>query len=113
MKLITAIIQPDKLEEVREALIKEKITRITVSRCAGRGQASEVDLYRGKQIVPELISKIRLDIAVNDEFVDVTIEAISRVAKHGDGKIGDGKIFVSPLEECVRIRTDEKGGKAI
>lgn len=113
MKLITAIIQPDKLDEVREALIKAEITRITVSRCSGRGRAEEVDIYRGQEIVPELISKVRLDIAVNEEFVDVTVDTILNAAKHGDGEIGDGKIFITPLEECIRIRTKERGGKAI
>ena len=113
MKRVKAIIQPDKLDEVREALIKAEIYRITVSRCAGRGQATTTELYRGAVVVPELISKIQLDIACNDEFVDVCIEAILKAARHGDGKVGDGKIFVHPLERCIRIRTGESGGKAI
>ncbi len=115
MKLVTAIIQPNKLHEVREALIKAKIFRITVNRCSGRGQAQahETDLYRGHEVAPELISKVRIDIACNDEFVDTAIDAIVEAARHGDGEIGDGKIFVTPLEKCVRIRTNERGSGAI
>ena len=113
MKLVTAIIQPDKLDEVREELIKAEIYRITVSRCTGHGQAQETDLYRGQEVIPSLIGKIRLDIACNDEFVDIAVKAILKGAKHGQGKIGDGKIFVTPLERCIRIRTEESGGKAI
>jgi len=113
MKLVTAIIQPDKLDEVREELIKAEICRITVSRCTGHGRAEETDLYRGQEVAPDLISKIRLDIACNDEFVEITIKAILKGAKHGKGKIGDGKILVTPLEQCIRIRTEERGGEAI
>ena len=113
MKLVTAIIQPDKLDQVREALIEAEIYRITVSRCTGRGRAEEIDLYRGQKVAPALISKIRLDIACNEEFVEVAIQAILKGAKHGEGKIGDGKIFVTALEECIRIRTEERGGDAI
>lgn len=113
MKLITAIIQPDKLDAVREALIQNEIFRITVSRCTGRGQARETDLYRGQEVAPTLLPKIRLDIACNEEFVAPAIEAILKGAKHGPGTIGDGKILVTPLEECIRIRTGEKGSGAI
>lgn len=113
MKLVTAIIQPDKLDEVRESLIEAEIYRITVSRCTGRGRAEETDLYRGQKIAPALISKIRLDIACNDEFSEIAIQAILKAAKHHDGKIGDGKIFVTPLEQCIRIRTEERGSEAI
>ena len=113
MKLITAIIRPDKLDQVRQALIQAEITRITVSRCAGRGQAETVDLYRGLEVAPELAPKVRLDIACNDEFKDITIEAILSAARRDDGEIGDGKIFVTHLEECIRIRTGESGGSAI
>ncbi|MCD6292440.1 MAG: P-II family nitrogen regulator [Deltaproteobacteria bacterium] len=70
-------------------------------------------LYRGQKIVPNLLPKVRLDIACNDEFVDVAIEAILRSAKHGDGRIGDGKIFVTELKRCIRIRTNEGGCQAI
>ncbi|MCB4757150.1 MAG: P-II family nitrogen regulator [Elusimicrobia bacterium] len=111
MKLITAIIQTEKLDEVREALIAAEITRITVSRVSGHGRQEGESLYRGQKVIPNLIPKIRLDIACNDEFVDITCNAIIDVAK--SGKIGDGKIFVTPLEECIRIRTGETGGTAI
>ncbi len=114
MKLVTAIIQPDKLDEVRESLIAAKITRITVSRVTGHGRQGDEELYRGQIVAPNLIPKVRLDIACNDEFVQITIDAILKTAKHGDeGKIGDGKIFVVPLEQCIRIRTGEKGSIAI
>lgn len=113
MKLITAIIQPNKLDEVREELGKAEIYRLTVSRCTGRGQAEETELYRGQKVVPALISKVRLEMACNDNFVDIAINAILKAARHGDGEIGDGKIFITNLEECIRIRTGEKGSKAI
>ena len=114
MKLVTAVIQPDKLEKVREALLKAEIFRITVSRCTGRGQAQETDLYRGLEVAPDLIPKVRLDIACNDEFVEPVISAIIDAARHGnEGEIGDGKIFVTPLDECVRIRTGERGSAAV
>ena len=114
MKLITAIIQEDKLDHVREALIEAEITRITVSRVSGHGQQMEEDLYRGKKVIPNLIPKARLDIAVNDSFVDITVETIIAAARSPDGgKVGDGKIFITPLEECIRIRTGERGGGAI
>ena len=113
MKLITAIIQPNKLDEVRDELIKSEIYRITVSRCTGRGQAETIDLYRGQEVAPDLMPKVRLDIACNDEWVDVAVQAILRAARHGEGELGDGKIFISSLEECIRIRTDERGGRAI
>jgi nitrogen regulatory protein P-II 1 len=117
MKLITAIIQPDKLDEVREALIQAEITRITVSRCTGHGQHQREDqgedVYRGQLVVPNLIPKVRVDIACNDAFVEVAVNAILKTAKHGSGEIGDGKIFITTLDECIRIRTGERGGKAI
>lgn len=111
MKLVTAIIQPDRLDEVREALIAAEITRITISRCTGHGRAEDSELYRGQKVVPNLISKVRLEIAVNDAFLDITIDAILGSAR--TGKIGDGKIFVTDLQECIRIRTGERGGTAI
>lgn len=113
MKLITAIIQPDRLDSVREALVAADITRITVSRVSGHGRGVDEELYRGQVVVPNLIPKARLEIACNDEFVDVAINTIIKAAKHDDGKIGDGKIFVTPLEQCIRIRTGDKGGEAI
>jgi len=111
MKLITAIIQPDKLDAVREALIRNEIYRITVSRCTGRGRAEDVDLYRGQEVAPDLLPKVRLEIACNDSFVKPCLDAILSAAR--SGKVGDGKIFVTPLDQCIRIRTGEEGGEAI
>jgi nitrogen regulatory protein P-II 1 len=113
MKLIVAIIQPDKLDEVHQALIAAEIFRITVSRVTGHGQQEDPELYRGEEVVPNLIPKVRLEIAVNEAFVEPTIEAILAGARHGDGAIGDGKILVLPLEQVIRIRTGERGGEAI
>lgn len=113
MKMITAIIQPDKLDAVREALMEAEISRITVSRVTGHGRQEDIGLYRGQRVTPNLIPKIRIEIAVNTDYVEPAINAITSAAKHGDGKIGDGKIFVTPLDECVRIRTSERGGDAI
>ena len=117
MKLITAIIRENQLDHVRTALIEADITRITVSRVSGHGRQENVEIYRGKKVVPGLIPKVKLEIAVNHEFVDITIDTIIKAAKSStDGKegvIGDGKIFITPLEECIRIRTNERGGSAI
>ena len=113
MKMITVIIQADKLDQVREALMAAEIKRITVSRVTGHGQQVDEDLYRGQKVAPNLIPKIRLEIAVNDAFVEITVDTIIAAARHGDGKIGDGKIFITHLEECIRIRTGERGGQAI
>lgn len=113
MKLIIAIIQPDKLEEVHHALVDAEILRITVSRCTGHGQAEDPDLYRGQEVKPSLLPKVRIEIAVNDVFVQPTVDAILKGAKHGGGVIGDGKIFVLPMDDCIRIRTGESGGPAI
>jgi nitrogen regulatory protein P-II 1 len=114
MKLITAIIQEDKLDEVREALIAAEIVRITVTRVDGHGQQEGTEIYRGQVVVPNLIPKVELKIAVNDEFVDVTDDTIRQTARHDeDGRIGDGKIFIAPLEECIRIRTGQRGKEAI
>lgn len=113
MKLIVAIIQPDKLDEVHQALINAEIFRITVSRVTGHGQQEDQELYRGEQVTPSLIPKVRIEIAVNEAFVEPTINAILGAAKHGDGVIGDGKIFILPLEDAIRIRTGERGPEAI
>jgi len=114
MKLVTAIIQPDKLDEVREALFAAGIRRLTVSRVSGHGQAQgEEELYRGQKVVPNLFNKVRLEIAISDELVKTACDTIMRTAKHEDGKIGDGKIYLTPLEEIIRIRTGERGEKAI
>jgi nitrogen regulatory protein P-II 1 len=113
MKLVIAIIQPDKLEEVHHALVDKEILRITVSRCTGHGQAEDPDLYRGQEVKPSLLPKVRIEIALNDDFVKPTIDAIVGAAKHNGGVIGDGKIFVMPMDDCIRIRTGEHGGAAI
>ncbi len=83
MKLITAIIQPDRLDSVREALIAAEITRITVSRVSGHGRGVDEEIYRGQIVAPNLIPKIRLEIACNDEFVEAAVNAIIKAAKHG------------------------------
>jgi len=112
MKLIIAIIQPYKLEEVKEELYKADINLITVNEVLGHGrQMGITEVYRGAKETGNLLRKIRLEIAVNDNFVQPTINAIVKGAKTGE--TGDGKIFVLPLEDCVRIRTGEKGPVAI
>lgn len=113
MKLIVAIIQPDKLEEVHQALIDNEIFRITVSRVTGHGQQEDQEFYRGQEVRPPLLPKVRLEIGVNEAFVEPTVEAILKGARHGEGEVGDGKIFIMPLEETIRIRTGERGGTAI
>ena len=114
MKLVIAIIREVQLDKVREALIKAEITRITVSRVSGHGQQRIEEMYRGQRIVPDLIPKIKIEIAVNEAFVEITINAILNSARtNGAGSVGDGKIFITPLEECIRIRTGERGGTAI
>ena len=114
MKLIVAIIQPDKLDEVHQSLIAAEIFRVTVSRVTGHGQQEDPELYRGEEVVPGLIPKVRLEIAVNEAFVEPTVNAIIKGGRTGEkGEIGDGKIFVLPLEDCIRIRTGERGSEAI
>jgi len=114
MKMVTAIVREEKLDQVREALIEAEITRITVSRVSGHGRQMQANIHRGKKVVPNLVPKVRLTIAVNDSFVEPTCEAIIRVARTGsEGAVGDGKIFITPLEDCIRIRTGETGGSAI
>jgi nitrogen regulatory protein PII len=116
MKLVTAIIREYQLDKVHEALIEAGISRITVGRVSGHGAQKREEMYRGKVIVPNLTPKMRLEIAVNEEFVETTIDTIiaaARSIENNSGEIGDGKIFVTPLEQCIRIRTGERGGKAI
>ncbi|MDA3821534.1 MAG: P-II family nitrogen regulator [Bacteroidales bacterium] len=116
MKLIHAIIREAQLDEVREALIAAEITRITVSKVSGHGQQHHEEFHRGQKVIPTLIPKIKIEIAVNDEFVDLTVDTLIKGARTKDGpegEIGDGKIFILSLEECIRIRTGEKGSKAI
>ena len=113
MKYIIAIIRPEKLEAVQEALDSKEIHLQTVSNVHGCGrQRGYTEQLRGGGRIPvRLIPKIKLEIAVNDSFVGPTVEAISKAAHSGN--IGDGKIFILPLEDCIRIRTGEKGGVAI
>lgn len=112
MKLVIAIIQPYKLEEVKEELYKEEVNLITVSEVLGHGRQKGVtEVYRGARETGNLLRKIRLEIAVNDNFLEATINAIIRGAKTGE--TGDGKIFILDLKECVRIRTEEHGSSAI
>jgi len=112
MKLITAIIQPAKFKDVKDALAKEGITKMTVMNVSGCGQqAGYGETYRGQDIEINLLKKVMLQIGVNDKFVEPTIKAIIDGARTGN--IGDGKIFVTNLEECIRIRTSERGGEAI
>jgi nitrogen regulatory protein P-II 1 len=112
MKMITAIIQPEKLEDVKAALFNAEVHKMTVSRVRGCGQQMGfTEHYRGQVRAINLIEKVKIEIAVNDEFVDATIKAIVKTAK--SGHIGDGKIFVMPMERCIRIRTDESGPDAI
>ena len=113
MKMIVAVIKPEKLDAVRQALIDADISRVTVSRVTGHGRQENIDLYRGQEVTPDLITKVRLEIAVNDDFVDPAIDAICKAARENSGSIGDGKIFVMPLEHVVRIRTREYGGAAV
>lgn len=112
MKLITAIIQPDKLEDVKDALFEADIKKMTVATVRGCGQQGGYEeSYRGSVLTINLLPKVKIEIAVNDSFVDATIDAICKGAH--TGKIGDGKIFIRALEEVVRIRTREKGEDAV
>ena len=112
MKLVTAIIKPFKLDDVREALSDVGVQGITVTEVKGYGrQKGHTELYRGAEYVVDFLPKVKLEIAVNDGLVDPTIEAIIKSAK--TGKIGDGKIFVYPLEQVTRIRTGETGADAL
>ena len=112
MKLVIAIIQPDKLEDVKQELYKAQINLLTVSEVVGHGRQKGIaEIYRGAKETGNLLRKIRLEIAVNDNFLDAAIKAIVKGAKTGE--TGDGKIFVLELSECVRIRTEERGSPAI
>ena len=112
MKLIIAIIQPDRLDDVVEALTDAEINLMTVSDVMGRGRQKGVaEIYRSHVEPGGLLRKVKVEIAVNDEFVQPTIDAVIKGARTGN--IGDGKIFVTNLEGCVRIRTGETGGLAI
>ncbi|MDA1050296.1 MAG: P-II family nitrogen regulator [Planctomycetota bacterium] len=115
MKLIIAIIQPNKLEAVKAALTEVKVFRLTVMDCQGFGrQKGQTEVYRGHEFTVNLLRKVQLQIAVNDEFVQPTVDAILKAGRTGEkGEIGDGKIFILPMDDCVRIRTGERGSEAI
>jgi nitrogen regulatory protein P-II 1 len=112
MKLIIAIIQPDRLEEVKKELYKADVNLITVNEVLGHGrQMGVTEVYRGVKENGNLLRKVRLEIAVNEDFVQRTIDALIKGARSGE--IGDGKIFVLELHDCIRIRTGERGGEGI
>jgi nitrogen regulatory protein P-II 1 len=115
MKLVVAIIRPEKLEDVQKALAERDVYLMTVSDVRGCGrQRGYTEVYRGAEMQIKLIPKLKLEIAVNEAFVEATIEAVVHAARSGDtGSIGDGKIFVLPMDDCVRIRTGERGPIAI
>ena len=112
MKLITAIIRPFKLDEVREALAQAGVSGITVTEVKGFGrQKGHTELYRGAEYVVDFMPKVKIEAAIADELVDRAIEAIEGAAR--TGKIGDGKIFVTPVDQVIRIRTGEIGADAL
>lgn len=115
MKLIIAIVQPSKLEAVKAALTEVEVFRLTVMDVQGFGrQKGQTELYRGHEFSVNLLRKVQLQIAVNEEFVEPTIQAIIKGGRSGQqGEIGDGKIFVLPMDDCIRIRTGERGQEAI
>ena len=112
MKLITAIIKPFKLDAVREALADSGIPGITVTEVQGVGrQKGHTELYRGAEYVIDFLPKVKIEVAVEDAKVEAVLDAICRAAK--SGQIGDGKVFVTPLEDVIRIRTAERGTAAV
>jgi nitrogen regulatory protein P-II 1 len=115
MKLIIAIIQPSRLEAVKEALTEVEVFRLTVMDCQGFGrQKGQTEVYRGHELTVNLLRKVQLQIAVNEEFVQPAIDAVIKGGRTGEkGEIGDGKIFVLPMDDCIRIRTGERGRDAI
>ena len=115
MKLIIAIIQPNRLEAVKAALADVEVFRLTVMDVQGFGrQRGQSEVYRGHELAVNLVRKVQLMIAVNDNFLEPTVDAIIKGARTGpSGEVGDGKIFILPLEDCIRIRTGERGGEAI
>jgi len=112
MKLVVAIIKPFKLEEVKEALSEIGIEGMTVTEVKGFGrQKGHTEIYRGSEYTVDFLPKVKVEIAVGDDLVPKAAEAIVKAAK--TGKIGDGKVFVLPVEEAIRIRTDERGDTAL
>ncbi len=115
MKLITAIIRPEQLDDVQHFLDDQGFDVMTVSDVRGWGrQRGLLEVYRGQEVEERLVSKLKLEIAVNDDRVEAAIDAIVRGARTGEtGRVGDGKIFVQALDDCIRIRTGETGAKAV
>lgn len=114
MNLVIAIIQPPKLDAVRDALSKVGVAGLTVSDVQGYGrQKGHSEVYRGHEYTVNFIRKVKVEIACDEHVVDSVIEAVCKAAKSGDGKVGDGKIFVLDLKEAVRIRTGERGAVAL
>ena len=114
MKMVTAIIQPKRLDSVRQALSEIEVTGITATEVKGFGrQKGHTELYRGAEFVVEFLPKVKLDVAITDEQLQQVIETIIEACKINGGKIGDGKIFVSSLEQVIRIRTGETGPEAV
>jgi len=112
MKLIIAYIQPDKLTAVKQVLYEKEVFKMSVTNALGCGQQKGYhETYRGADIEVNLLKKVRLEIAVNSDYVDATVDAIIKGARSGN--IGDGKIFVQDLQECIRIRTGERGEDAV
>ncbi len=112
MKLVTAIIKPFKLEEVKEALSAIEIEGMTVTEVKGFGrQKGHTEIYRGSEYTVDFLPKVKIEIAISDDMVPKVVAAIAKAAK--TGKIGDGKIFIIPLEDVLRIRTDEHGDAAL
>ena len=115
MKLIIAVIQPSRLEAVKAALTEVEVFRLTVMDVQGFGrQKGHTEVFRGHEFSVNLLRKVQLQIAVNEDFVEPTIQAIIKGGRTGaSGEIGDGKIFILPLDDCIRIRTGERGSEAI
>jgi nitrogen regulatory protein P-II 2 len=112
MKLIIAYIQPERLNSVKQSLYEKEVYRMSVMNALGCGQQKGYhETYRGSDVEVNLLKKVRIEVAVNDEYVDTTVEAIIKGAR--TGSIGDGKIFILDLPDCIRIRTGEKGKDAI
>ena len=115
MKLVTAVIKPYQLDAVKESLHALGVAGLTVSEVQGYGrQKGHTEVYRGHELTVNLLRKVQLQIAVNEDFVEPTVNAIMEAGRTGpEGRIGDGKIFILPLEDCIRIRTGERGPEAI
>ena len=112
MKLVTAIIKPFKLEEVKEALSQIEIEGMTVTEVKGFGrQKGHTEIYRGSEYTVDFLPKVKIEIAISDDILEKVVATIAKAAK--TGKIGDGKIFITPLEEVLRIRTEERGDAAV